>query len=106
MREETHGKDAAKIQLPFRSKAIYYYWNIMSRQEWKCAPDPLDSAKKWITKKGAKHQVALLDVEAVPGTRVMAFQVIDFMQAWATKTEELAMDSTCEFVMIDANVES
>lgn len=95
MREETKAKDVTEASLPYRSKAIYYYWNVVSRQEWKLNDDPVESARQFIKDQGAQHRVALLDVQAVPGTKVMAFQVTDFMDAWAAQTKELAMDSTC-----------
>ena len=41
--------------------------------------------------------VSLLDVPAVPGTKVIALQVDDVMEAWAKNTQELAMDSTCQY---------
>ena len=60
------------------------------------AASPIESARKYIQEKGDENFVSLLDVEAEPGTEVIAFRVTDFMDAWARKTEELAIDSTCE----------
>ena len=57
---------------------------------------PLESARKYIEEKGNENFVSLLNVEPEPGTEVIAFQVTDFIEAWALKTEELAIDSTCE----------
>ena len=78
---------------------MYYYWNLVSGQEWKLAPDPLDSAREFIRSRGAsiEHQVALVEMGPVAGARAMAFEVTDFVRAWAGHTEELAMDSTCTF---------
>ncbi|TCD59764.1 hypothetical protein EIP91_011523, partial [Steccherinum ochraceum] len=91
---EGEGKEVSEIHIPFRSGAVYYYWNHVCAQEWKCAEDPLDSAKEWLQKNGAACNVATLDVTEEPGTRVLAFQVTDFMKEWARNTQELAMDST------------
>ena len=87
-----------KIKIPFRRTAVTYYWETISRTEWKLNPDPIESARKWIVERGGSHQVQLLDVQAAPGTRVVAFQVTDFMGEWAKNTRELAMDSTCELI--------
>lgn len=75
---------------------MYYYWLVVSRTEWKLAPDPLESAQKFVEQHGAAHQVALLPLQAVRGVEVLAFEVRDFVERWAEHTRELAMDSTCE----------
>ena len=96
VREETHGHDVKEAGLPFESKAVYYYWQVVSRQSWKLAPDPVESAREFIRRNEHEHNVALLDVIAQPGTQVLAFEVKDFMREWARNTQELAIDSTCE----------
>ncbi|KAI0338852.1 hypothetical protein BDW22DRAFT_1337423, partial [Trametopsis cervina] len=83
-----------QARLDFRSKSVYYYWHCVSRHAWKLAEDPVDSAEEFICQKGKEHNVGLLNVEAVPGVRVLAFQVTDFIKEWARNTQELAMDST------------
>ncbi|PCH36008.1 hypothetical protein WOLCODRAFT_81724 [Wolfiporia cocos MD-104 SS10] len=95
VREETHGKSASEVSMPFRSKAVYYYWHVVSRNEWRRANDPLESARRFIEEKGDEYQVRLLDLEEVPETKVLAFEVTDSMKEWADHTQELAMDSTC-----------
>ncbi|RPD53668.1 hypothetical protein L226DRAFT_517852 [Lentinus tigrinus ALCF2SS1-7] len=82
------------IKLNFSSKSVYYYWHVVSREEWKLDNNPITSACKFIKEKGDTYHVALLDVQAEPGTRVLTFQVTDFVQEWARNTQELAMDST------------
>ena len=67
-----------------------------SLEAWRLAEDPIVSARKWVEENGDENMIGLLDVEAAPGTTVLAFQVKDFMEAWAENTRELAMDSTCE----------
>lgn len=84
-----------ELNTPFQARAVHYYWSCVCQTEWKADPNPLESARKFIENKGEAHNVALLDVPAVPGTKVIAFQVTDVMQAWAANTQELAMDSTC-----------
>lgn len=96
MAEESRGKSAKDIKISFRRHAIACYWETVSRTEWKLDPDPIESARKWIVERGDSHHIALLDVEAAPGTRVVVFQVTDFMEEWAKNTRELAMDSTCK----------
>lgn len=68
----------------------------MSKNEWRLADDPLESAQMYIQQNGLEHQVAMLDIAAELGTKVLAFQVTDFVRLWAKNTQELAMDSTCE----------
>lgn len=76
---------------------MYYYWHLVSQEDWLLDQDPVKSARIFLEEKGDEHFVSLLDVAAEPGTEVVAFQVTDFVKNWAIKTEELAMDSTCEW---------
>ncbi|KAJ3520137.1 hypothetical protein NM688_g9206 [Phlebia brevispora] len=92
--EEGRGKCAEEISIPFQVKAVHYYWNCVCQHSWKLDPNPLESARRFFETKGAENGVAMLDVPAVPGTKVVAFQVTDIMHAWAKNTQELAMDST------------
>ncbi|RDX44376.1 hypothetical protein OH76DRAFT_1487106 [Lentinus brumalis] len=94
VRKETEGKAVDEVEIPFQAKAVYYYWHIVSHDEWKLDPDPLESARKYLEMNSSEHHVALLDVPAAPGTRVLAFQVTDFVRVWGSRTQELAMDST------------
>ncbi len=96
LKEETRAKAVTEFSLPFQAKTIHHYWNTVCEHEWKFASDPLESARKFIEARGAECNVSLLDVPAVPGTKVIAFQVDDIMGAWARNTQELAMDSTCQ----------
>ena len=100
LEEEGRGKGVKELDLPFQAKAVHYYWRSICQQEWKLADDPLESARKFIETKGDQYNVALLDVPAVPGTKVIAFQCTDIVDAWATHTQELAMDSTCGKTLI------
>ena len=68
----------------------------MSSNHWKLDSNPLESAKKFITKNSDTHNVALLDVLQEHGTEVVAFQVTDMVSHWAPHTQELGMDSTCK----------
>ncbi|EIW53639.1 uncharacterized protein TRAVEDRAFT_99853, partial [Trametes versicolor FP-101664 SS1] len=87
-------EDAEEDDLPYGPNAVYYYWHIVSREEWRLADDPLASARKFVEERGEKHHIVLLDVEAAPGTQTLAFYVTDFVEMWAKHTQELAMDST------------
>ncbi|EIW56575.1 uncharacterized protein TRAVEDRAFT_101164, partial [Trametes versicolor FP-101664 SS1] len=98
-RRQTPGQVRACVlmvedDLPYGPNAVYYYWHIISREEWRLADDPLASARKFVEERGEKHHIALLDVEAAPGTETLAFYVTDFVEMWAKHTQELAMDST------------
>ncbi|KAJ3473316.1 hypothetical protein NLI96_g13052 [Meripilus lineatus] len=77
LEETSLGKSVSDIDIPFRQKAVYYHWHV-----------------KFILEDGKDHQVKALDVLPEPGTQAMAFQVVDFIKAWAPNTQELAMDST------------
>ena len=96
MAEEGLGRSVEDLEITFGRKAVYYYWHVISREEWKLADDPFESARRFIEERGDEHNVALLDVPEEPGTRVVAFQVTDFMRVWAKNTQELGMDSTCK----------
>lgn len=50
------------MDIPFRSAAIYSYWNQISQQEWRLAKNPLESAKSSHETVKNKH-VATLDVQ-------------------------------------------
>ncbi|PCH44631.1 hypothetical protein WOLCODRAFT_50308, partial [Wolfiporia cocos MD-104 SS10] len=91
---KTHGKQVTDTGLPYRSKAVYYYWHVISKTEWRRADDPLESARRFIEENGDEYQVKLMDVKAALATKVLAFQVVDFVKEWAEHTQELAMDST------------
>ena len=67
----------------------------MSKDHWQLAKDPLESARMYLKERGKTHNVSLMDLQPVDGTKVVAFQVDDFMRTWASNTQELAMDSTC-----------
>lgn len=75
---------------------VYYYWQIVTRDEWGLVSTPLESTHKFITDKGNEYHIKTLNVEAEPGTEVLAFYITDFIEGWAEHTQELAMDSTCE----------
>ena len=97
LREEAATSGVDDIDINIKEKSVYYYWNVVSRQEWHLADDPVESAREFISKRGEKHQVALLNVNPAPGVRVVAFQVKDFMESCGKSTRELAMDSTCKY---------
>ncbi len=95
--QEGKGESAKTVakRLPFKQRAVYHYWNIVSSREWKLDKDPLVSARMFIEQKGAQEHIAALDVEPEPGTECVAFYVTDFVEGWAENAQELAMDSTC-----------
>lgn len=95
--KECAGLPVTKLDLPFDEKAVRYHWLKSSQEAWRLADDPVESARAFITENGKENMIGLLDVEAAPGTTVLAFQVTDFMEAWAENTRELAMDSTCKW---------
>lgn len=80
VKEEGRGKSAfdPALALPFKQKAVYYYWHIVSRKEWRLADTPLHSARMFIETNSEMEFVSLLDVEAEPGTEALAFYVTDF----------------------------
>lgn len=98
-RTEAAKRSVHTIKLLFRSKAVYYYWQIVTRDEWRLASTPLESARKFLEDKGEEYHIQSLDVEPEPGTEVLAFYITDFVEGWAEHTQELAMDSTCKPVI-------
>ncbi|EIW59064.1 uncharacterized protein TRAVEDRAFT_19598 [Trametes versicolor FP-101664 SS1] len=91
---EAGGLPVEDVELPYSANTVYYYWHVVSREEWRLADSPLESARKFVEERGKDHHIAMLDVEAEPGTEALAFYVTDFVGAWAQHTQELAMDST------------
>ncbi|KAJ2990392.1 hypothetical protein NUW54_g8481 [Trametes sanguinea] len=85
----TGGRD-----INFKSSAVYYHWTKVTRKDWRLDNDPFVSARKFIEARGADYKIVLMDIKPEPGTRVLGFYIQDFMDAWATHTQELAMDST------------
>ncbi|KAJ2970013.1 hypothetical protein NUW54_g12830 [Trametes sanguinea] len=80
--------------IPYGPNAVYYYWHTVCREEWRLADNPFASARKFVQERGEKHHIKMLEIEAEPGTEVLAFYVMDFIAAWGRNTQELAMDST------------
>ncbi len=103
LQEEMHGRAVTSGSLPFKAKAVYYYWNLVSREEWRFAADPLESAQKLVEVNAETEHIALLDVKAEPGTECLAFYVTDFVESWAEHAQELAMDSTCACAQFKIN---
>jgi hypothetical protein len=93
---EAGGKAVSEVDIAFTRMSVYYHWSLVSRDLWKFDDAPLNSAREFMRQQGEKHQVALLNVEAEPGTEVLAFEITDIMQVCAEKTRELGIDSTCE----------
>ncbi|OSC99965.1 hypothetical protein PYCCODRAFT_1342865, partial [Trametes coccinea BRFM310] len=83
-----------QIDVPFRSKAVYYYWGTVCRREWRLSDTPLASARKFLEERGEEFNVRALDIKEEPGTEVVAFYVKDFVNEWARNTQELGLDST------------
>ena len=66
-------------------------------QLWKCADDPIESARKWCETAGAQENVEIVDMDPVPHSKAFAFVVKDFMEAWARHTDSFLVDSTCQY---------
>ncbi|KAI0640722.1 hypothetical protein C8Q79DRAFT_1107119 [Trametes meyenii] len=96
VRRATKGRKATEpgTALPFRQKSIYYYWQLVTREEWRRGSKAFDSARTFIEEKGDQHNIKLLDVPAEPGTEALGFYVTDFVEGWAANAQEIAMDST------------
>ena len=98
MNAETRGQRCNELDLEFSRKSVHYWWELVTRDAWKLhETDTLASARKFISENGHIHHVALLDVSNAPGTRVLAFEITDFIEEWGPHTQELGMDSTCTF---------
>lgn len=91
------GRSVTEVDMPFRSKAVYYYWHVVTRKLWRFSDDPFQSAHLFLSRSGQRNHVSILEVEHEPGVKALAFQVNDFLAEWALHTQELAMDSTCMF---------
>jgi hypothetical protein len=85
------GKDIA-----FRQKAVRYYWACEGSHAWKCADDPIESAREWCKTIGRKENVEMIEMDAIPHSQAFAFVVNDFMEKWADNTDSFLVDSTCE----------
>lgn len=78
-------------------KQVYALWSDINRGAWRLDPDQVVSAQKVLQK------VEGTDVEIIPivqetGINSIGFALKEILDGWATNTEELAMDSTCESV--------
>ena len=73
-----------------------YAWIRESSQRWRCADDPIESARIWCKKFGAHENIELVEMDTVPHAKAFAFVVTDFMDAWARNTDSFLVDSTCE----------
>ena len=66
-------------------------------QLWKCADDPIESARKWCETSGAQENIEIVEMAPVPHSKAFAFVVKDFMEAWAHHTDSFLVDSTCQY---------
>ena len=83
--------------IAFTQKTVRYLWVREGSRAWQCAVDPIESAHEWCLKFGAQEDIALVEMDPVPGSRAFAFIVKDFMEAWAHHTDSFLVDSTCEY---------
>lgn len=97
--QECGSRPVSDVELPFNEKSVRYHWLKVSQEEWRLDSDPIVSARKFLSEHGAQHQIKMINIQEAPGTRVLAFEVADFMDCWAKNTQELAMDSTCEWTI-------
>jgi hypothetical protein len=74
---------------------VQYWYLLKSRHRWKLAADPLESARKYVETEGRKEHVRLMDIEAVPGASVLAFEVQDILMELQRQVREIGVDSTC-----------
>jgi hypothetical protein len=90
-------KNLSQIQITFRQKAVYYYWNILVQDKWRQSDDPLESAIQYMQTEGEGAFIEeMKDVIPQPGTHVLAFSVKDLVMEWGSHTQELGLDSTCK----------
>ena len=82
--------------IAFRQKAVRYYWICQGANVWKCADDPIESAREWCQRSGAQEDIEIIEMDSVPHSRAFAFVVKDFMEKWAANTDSFLVDSTCE----------
>ena len=82
--------------IAFKQPAVRYYWLSEGCHAWKCAEDPIESAREWCQKNGMKENVEMIEMDSVPHSRAFAFVVKDFMEKWAHNTDSFLVDSTCE----------
>ena len=86
------GKDIA-----FTQKAVRYYWICEGANVWKCAEDPIESARKWCQTFGPQERIEMVEMDHVPNSKAFAFIVKDFMDAWVHHTDSFLVDSTCKY---------
>jgi len=67
-------------------------------QHWKCADDPIESARKWCQTFGDQENIEIVEMAPVPHSKAFAFVVKDFMEAWARHTSLFLVDSTCKYI--------
>lgn len=85
--------------MKFSEKSVYYYWQVISRKQWRLADDPVESAEIFLKTKGEEEGVVHMEIKPEPGTEVVGYYVKDFIERWAVHTQELAMDSTCTWLI-------
>ena len=83
--------------IAFHQKAVRYFWVSEGAQAWKCAEDPIESARMWCQAFGAQENVEIVEMDHIPHSKAFAFLVKDFMDAWAKNTDSFLVDSTCEY---------
>jgi len=82
--------------IAFSQRAVQYLWAREGSHVWKCAADPIESAREWCQRFGVQEDIAMVEMDPVPGSHAFAFVVKDFVDAWAHHTDSFLVDSTCE----------
>ena len=92
LKETKGGKGIA-----FTQKAVRYAWLNEVSQLWRCADDPIDSAREWCRTYSPEEGIEIIEMAPVCHARAFSFIVKDFMEAWACHTNSFLVDSTCEY---------
>ena len=81
--------------IKFTQKAVRYHWAQVSCNVWRCAEDPIESAREYCQQCGPEEDIKEVEMLPVPGSQAFAFVVKDFMAGWAQHTDAFLVDSTC-----------
>lgn len=77
------------------AKQVYAMWETINSSTWKLDPDQLTSARM-VLERAAASAIEIIPLRQEKGMSSVAFALKRPLELWGDKTEEIAIDGTCE----------
>ena len=80
-------------------KQVYYHWARLNEEVWRLDDDQLTLANKVLDREAGKL-IEKIPIAPETGISCLAFTFIDIVNEYGKDTEEVSIDSTCEFLTL------